>query len=189
MLRLAPLKRQRVTYLFWYEFMIKDAHKTSLEFPKPPSTLPRTLVDMVAIQCSDWGTTVIKLNENTLEKILCGARHNATRCINKNGRALANAWLREGRHDRARAVEGSKENWTAWNGLCHMVAKRRALCRCSHHCAWRQRHAHCNGACSVWAILLCVANYPNSISWCIPTGFTKQSCFETWPSFWRMSAS
>jgi hypothetical protein len=76
------------------------------------------------IKSSDWGVLGSKINEITvLEKILRSVGHNSIRCINTNGCKLANIWLKEERDDRARAVEGSKENWTAYNVVCLMVEK------------------------------------------------------------------
>jgi hypothetical protein len=77
----------------------------------------------VTVNPRDWGTLGTLLNENTLEHILGLTGHSSIRCINKNGRALANKWLKEERDDHARAVKGSKENWTAYKVICFMVDK------------------------------------------------------------------
>jgi hypothetical protein len=76
---------------------------------------------MVTIQCSDWGILGTNLNGNLLDKIFCLAGHNSIRCINQNGRALANAQLKDGRDGRAKAIDGSQGSWTAYATICEML--------------------------------------------------------------------
>ena len=86
------------------------------------------------VKSSDWGILGTWLDDTTLETILCRVGHTSILCINKNGRALANALLKEERDlantllkeerdDRARAVKGSEKNWTAHNLIYLMVEK------------------------------------------------------------------
>lgn len=67
-----------------------------------------------------WGT-LGTLNENTLASILRLAGHSTVRCINKNGRALANSTMNAERDDRAKTVQHSSDDWKAWNVIHGIV--------------------------------------------------------------------
>jgi hypothetical protein len=77
----------------------------------------------VNLNTSDWGILGTQLVTCNLENILRLAGPNSIRCINKNGRALANAWAKKERDDRAKTVEGHEENWTAYTTVCLTMEK------------------------------------------------------------------
>jgi len=78
----------------------------------------------VNLNTSDWGILDTQSPEDIiLETILRLAGPNSIRCINKNGRALANAWAKKERDDRAKTVEGHEENWTAYTTVCLTMEK------------------------------------------------------------------
>jgi hypothetical protein len=67
-----------------------------------------------------WGTLGI-LDENTLAYILRQAGHSTIRCINKNGRTLANSTMNAERDDRAKTVQHSNDDWEAWTIIHRIV--------------------------------------------------------------------
>jgi hypothetical protein len=76
---------------------------------------------MVSVNPRDWGVIGFSLPNSITEQILRCAGHNSIRCINKAGRTLANTWMKEGRDDRAKSVDGSAKNWTAYSTLYEML--------------------------------------------------------------------
>jgi hypothetical protein len=77
---------------------------------------------MVDLQLDAWGILGMHFNDQLLESILVIAGHNTIRCTNRNGRALANKWLKNGRDGRAQAITGAEQNWTAYTTICEMIA-------------------------------------------------------------------
>jgi hypothetical protein len=77
----------------------------------------------VAVNPCDWGILGTRLPEEILEIILRQAGPNSIRCLNKNGRAVANAQAKKERDDRAKTVEGQEENWTAYATVCLTIEK------------------------------------------------------------------
>jgi hypothetical protein len=82
-----------------------------------------TPVAVNLLNISDWGIPFTRLDTFILEIILRQAGPNSIRCINKNGRAVANAQAKKERDDRAKTVEGQEENWTAYATVCLTIEK------------------------------------------------------------------
>jgi hypothetical protein len=74
---------------------------------------------MATIQSNAWGI-LGSLNDAVVESILRIVGHNGFRCINRNGRVLANAWMKDGWVSRAKAVEGSEDSWRAYTDICEL---------------------------------------------------------------------
>jgi hypothetical protein len=82
-----------------------------------------SVATQVAVNPGDWGILGTRLPEEILEIILRQAGPNSIRCLNKNGRAVANAQAKKERDDSAKTVEGQEENWTAYTAVCLTIEK------------------------------------------------------------------
>jgi hypothetical protein len=101
---------------------------------KPPTPMATTVG--LNVESRAWGVLGTACNHDSLERILRIAGHNAIRSINRNGRALANRWLKDGQDGRAKAVEGSSLSWKAFETLRGMV---------SHKTHYRDPPVHTHG--------------------------------------------